>query len=105
MDWWRSNWRRRSLTKSTNNSVLIVAAEASSALYAQKLLEHWQQHGCTIEAFGVGSKAMVKLGFEAIGHSETMAVMGFQEIFSHWREIKSCFDQLVKAAEERKPKK
>ncbi|MCB0361902.1 MAG: lipid-A-disaccharide synthase [Bdellovibrionales bacterium] len=85
------------------SKILIVAAEASSALYAQRLLEHWQQQGKEIEAFGVGTQTLENLGFERLGKSEEMAVVGIQEVVSHWSIIKGSFDRLVEAARQRRP--
>jgi lipid-A-disaccharide synthase len=86
------------------NEVMIVAAEASSVTYAQRLLEYWQQQGKPIRAFGVGSKDMEKLGFERIGKAEDMAVVGAAEIISAYSRLKKVFDDLVAAAAVRKPK-
>jgi lipid-A-disaccharide synthase len=88
---------------SKNPRVMIVAAEASSSLYAQRLLEQWQKESKSIEAFGVGSQAMERLGFEILGRSEEMAVVGLQEVIAHWDLIKSTFHKLVDAVESRKP--
>lgn len=101
-----SNWQRESLKISSDEtpSVLIVAAEASSSLYAQRLLEHWKSQEIKIDAFGVGSKSMEKLGFDCIGRSEEMAVVGIQEVVQHWDLIKKTFYQLIEEAEKRKPK-
>lgn len=85
-------------------SVLIVAAEASSSLYAQRLLEYWKSQEIEIDAFGVGSRSMEKLGFDCIGRSEEMAVVGIQEVIQHWDLIKKTFYQLIEEAEKRKPK-
>ncbi len=84
--------------------VLIVAAEASSTLYAQRLLEHWQKQEVPVQAFGIGSRQMEALGFEPLARSEDLAVVGIQEVLAHWSEIKSAFHGLVKAAQERRPK-
>lgn len=83
--------------------VLIVAAEASSCLYAQRLLEHWRDNGQTVEAFGIGNQAMADLGFECLARAEDLAVVGLMEVFSHWSEIKKAFYDLVEAARVRKP--
>jgi lipid-A-disaccharide synthase len=83
--------------------ILIVAGEASSALYAQRLLEHWRGRGVKIKAFGVGSRDMEALGFEIFGRSEDMAVVGIQEVLAHYSEIKAVFDKLVTEAERRRP--
>ncbi|MCC7404805.1 MAG: lipid-A-disaccharide synthase [Bdellovibrionales bacterium] len=85
------------------SKILIVAAEASSALYAKRLLEHWRSKNREIEAFGVGTREMEALGFECLGRSEDMAVVGFQEVISHWSVISSAFDRLLAAAKVRKP--
>jgi lipid-A-disaccharide synthase len=86
------------------NEVLIVAAEASSVIYAQRLLEYWQAHGREVKAFGVGSREMEALGFERIGKAEEMAVVGAAEIISAYGRLKKVFDGLVAAAAARKPK-
>lgn len=86
-----------------NKEVLIIASEASSALYAQRLLEHWQKSDPAIKAFGVGDQAMETLGFERLGQAEEMAVVGFKEVLSHWGLIKDVFDSIVEEAQKRKP--
>ncbi|MGZ3746810.1 MAG: lipid-A-disaccharide synthase [Pseudobdellovibrionaceae bacterium] len=86
------------------NEVMIVAAEASSVVYAQRLLEYWQREGKEIKAFGVGSREMEKLGFERLGKAEEMAVVGAAEIISAYSRLKKVFDNLVTAAALRKPK-
>lgn len=93
------------MTSSTkkSHSALIVAAEASSALYAKRLLEIWKKNGTDIKAFGIGSRDMEKAGFEILGRSEDMAVVGLQEVLAHYSDIKAVFLNLVKQAEERKP--
>jgi lipid-A-disaccharide synthase len=86
------------------NEVMIVAAEASSVIYAQRLLEYWQKQGKQIKAFGVGSREMEALGFERIGKAEEMAVVGAAEIISAYSRLKKVFDELVAAAAARRPK-
>ncbi len=86
------------------NEILIVAAEASSGLFAQRLLEKMQSQKMDFHAFGVGTKDMENLGFERLGKSEEMAVVGASEIFAQFGLLKSVFDQLVESARVRKPK-
>ncbi len=86
------------------NEVMIVAAEASSVTYAQRLLEHWQSEGKKIKAFGVGSREMEKLGFECLGRAEEMAVVGAAEIVGAYGRLKKVFNDLVAAAAARRPK-
>lgn len=86
------------------NEVLIVAAEASSVTYAQRILELWKSQGKKVHAFGVGSQDMENLGFERLGKSEEMAVVGAAEIISQYSHLKSVFDKLVEEAGKRRPK-
>ncbi len=86
-----------------SGKILIVAAEASSAAYAVQLLKGWKAAGKNIKAFGIGSREMESLGFEIIGRSEDLAVVGLQEIIAHWGDIKGAFHRLVEKAEEYKP--
>jgi len=94
------------LAESTNgdSEVLIVAAEASSALYARRLLEHWQREQRHVQAFGVGSREMEALGFEILGRSEEMAVVGLIEVLRHYKDIKAVFRRLIEEASRRRPK-
>ncbi len=85
-------------------SVLIIAAEASSSIYAQRLLEHWESQGQKVKAFGIGSRGMEKLGFEVLGRSEDLAVVGLQEVIAHFPLIRKTFHSLVDEAAKRKPK-
>ena len=86
------------------DSVLIVAAEASSSLYAQRLLEAWKAQGRNLQAFGIGSRSMEKVGFECLGRSEDLAVVGLQEVIKHFPLIRKTFHSLVEQAVARKPK-
>jgi lipid-A-disaccharide synthase len=90
-------------SKSDKNEILIVAAEASSALYAQRLLEHWAKTHKNIHAFGVGSRQMEAAGFEIIGRAEELAVVGLSEVIRHYSKIKSVFENLILQVEQRRP--
>lgn len=87
------------------SSALIIAAEASSSFFAQRLLEYWKSHPeqGPESFFGVGSDAMEKLGFERLGRSEDMAVMGIAEVIEHYGHLKSVFESLVSEAASRRP--
>lgn len=83
--------------------IMIIAAEASSAHYALKLMRHWKSEGKDFSFFGVGSDAMEAEGFERLGKSEEMAVVGAAEIFAHYSQLKAVFNSLVEQAKARKP--
>jgi lipid-A-disaccharide synthase len=90
--------------KSDSIDILIVAAEASSALYACRLLEYWQKSGLKVNAFGIGSRDMEALGFEIIGRSEEMAVVGVVEVVKHYGHIRTVYKKLLELAQQRRPK-
>lgn len=83
--------------------VLIIAAEPSSVLYAQRLLELWQRQNIKVKAFGVGDQQMEKLGFVRLGKSEEMAVMGMAEVLKHYSHIKSVFEKVLNEVKVKKP--
>lgn len=90
-------------------SILIVAAEASSALYAERLMEHWEAKGLSIgqngklDAFGIGTRVMEQKGFRILGRSEELAVVGVQEVVANFPLIRRTFHSLVDEAKKRKP--
>lgn len=53
------------------SSVMIVAAEASSSLFATRLLQHWKKARPELKTFGVGNNAMEAMGFERLGVPKT----------------------------------
>jgi lipid-A-disaccharide synthase len=83
--------------------ILIVAAEASSAHYALKLMQYWKSQGKDYEYFGVGSEAMEAEGFFRYGNAEDMAVVGAAEIIEHFSHLKKVFNELIVQAKEQKP--
>ncbi|HEX4926335.1 MAG TPA: lipid-A-disaccharide synthase [Bdellovibrionales bacterium] len=85
------------------SSILIIAAEESSAHYGLRLLEHWKKSGRKVRAYGVGNRAMEAAGFEIMGYAEDLAVFGLFEIWTHWPKIKEAFHKVVEAARTRKP--
>lgn len=84
-------------------SILIVAAEASSCMYAKKFMAQWSQHFPETHYFGVGDKQMQSQGMSCQGLAEDLAVVGLQEVISHWSEIKQTFHSILEEADRRKP--
>lgn len=83
--------------------VLIVAGEASSSLYAQRLIELWREQGHRYDLFGIGSPEMEKLGFKRLGKSEEMAVVGLQEVIKHFPLIRRVYNSLLEECDREKP--
>ncbi|MES2768707.1 MAG: lipid-A-disaccharide synthase [Bdellovibrionota bacterium] len=84
-------------------NILIIAAEASSTHYAEKLLKSWKDMGYEVNAFGIGSQKMEEMGFERFGKSEELAVMGIQEVLGVFDKIWYVFHKLIDEAKKRKP--
>lgn len=92
------------MNSSIENNILIVAGEASSSAYALRLLKIWKEQGKSFHAFGVGDRQMEAEGFECIGRSEDIAVVGISEVLKSISKIKSAFNGIVKKAGEVKPR-
>lgn len=86
------------------SDVLIVAAEASSSLYALRLLQHWKAENASVSAFGIGSRDMEAEGFQILGRAEDMALVGIQEVVAHYPRIRRTFFSLLDEARRRRPK-
>jgi lipid-A-disaccharide synthase len=84
--------------------IMFVAAEASSSHYALSLIKLWKKKNLQIHTFGVGSRDMEKEGFEILGRSEEMAVVGVSEIIAQYSKLREVFDRLVREAEKRRPR-
>lgn len=86
------------------DSILIVAAEASSEAYALQVMREFKARGQDIHFFGIGGKRMQAEGFEIIESADNVAVVGLAEVLSHGKEILRAFKNMVAAAEKYKPK-
>lgn len=83
--------------------ILIVAAEASSELYARRIIEEFKNRNLKYHFFGIGSQGMKEIGCEIIESSENMAVVGLWEVLAHFKVIASAFKRLVLRAKQSKP--
>lgn len=85
--------------------ILIIAAEDSSAHYAEQLIKQIQAtaNGSDYNFWGVGSDSMKRLGFEAMATPREMAVMGLVEVVKHYPYLKKIFNQIVMRCQESKP--
>ncbi len=83
--------------------IMMIAAEASSAHYAAKILKYWRSQKKDYDIFGVGSQEMESLGFRRLGKSEEMAVVGIAEIFENLKLIRGVFHSLIEEAKKNPP--
>ena len=94
----------RSSTDSKSDNILIVAAEASSCMYAKNLIKAWLKKHPNDHFFGVGDSEMEDLGVDCMGYAEEMAVVGLFEVLKHWKTISGCFRAIEEEVSKRRPK-
>jgi lipid-A-disaccharide synthase len=87
-----------------NNSILVVSAEPSSNLYAQRMMEEVKSRGLDINFWGIGNQKMLDLGLDAVGRAEDMAVMGLVEVLKHYKDIKKIYNRVLERVDQEKPK-
>jgi lipid-A-disaccharide synthase len=75
--------------------VAMVAGEASGDLLAGLLLSGMRARWPELKAFGIGGPRMVAQGFEAWWPHDKLAVRGYVEVLSHYREISGIRNQLA----------
>ena len=89
---------------SPSDSILIIAAEASSCMYAKKFIKQWLELYPNDRFFGVGDREMEAMGVECFGYAEEMGVVGLLEVVKHWKTISGCFRAIEQEVLKREPK-
>ena len=100
----KENLKNHSKSVEKTDHLLIVSAEASSCLYAKLFMKQWKNLYPGTCFFGIGDREMQSRGMDCRGLAENLAVVGFQEVLSHLKEIRKSFNDLLKMAEQRKPR-
>jgi lipid-A-disaccharide synthase len=73
----------------------MVAGEASGDLLGGLLLGGLQARWPQLHAFGIGGPMMTRRGFESWWPYDKLAVTGYVEVLSHYREISGIREQLA----------
>ncbi len=73
----------------------MVAGEASGDLLAGLLLTGLNARWPALKAYGIGGPKMAAQGFEAWWPHDKLAVRGYVEVLSHYREISAIRQQLA----------
>lgn len=74
--------------------VAMVAGETSGDLLAGLLLDGLKTRWPTMTSGGIGGPQMASRGFHALWPSDKLAVRGYVEVLSHYREIVGIRKQL-----------
>lgn len=88
----------------SSKEILIVAAEASSELYAGRIIDECRRRKLNVHFFGIGSRKMAEVGCEVVEYSENMAVVGLWEVLARWKVISHAFKKLLEISKIKKPK-
>ena len=75
--------------------IAMVAGEASGDLLAGLLLGGLRERWPQLQAYGIGGPKMAAQGFEAWWPHDKLAVRGYVEVLSHYREISGIRGQLA----------
>lgn len=75
--------------------IALVAGETSGDLLAGALLAGMRTRWPEMKAFGIGGPTMAAQGFEAWWPHDKLAVRGYVEVLSHYREIAGIRNQLA----------
>ena len=86
-----------------SNKILIVAAEASSCMYAKNLMQQWGEKHPNASFFGIGDKKMQEQGMNCLGYAEDLAVVGLLEVLKDWKAIRKTWDSLLEQCEKTPP--
>jgi lipid-A-disaccharide synthase len=73
----------------------MVAGEASGDLLAGLLLGGLKRRWPALQAYGIGGPRMAEQGFDAWWPHDKLAVRGYVEVLSHYREIAGIRNQLA----------
>jgi len=89
--------------ENSKKHVLIVAGEASGDLHAAHLVDAIRECDPNITFSGVGGKKMSASGVELYENITNLAVVGFWEVLTHFKDIKRIFYLLLDKVREQKP--
>jgi lipid-A-disaccharide synthase len=83
--------------------ILISAGEASGEMYGAQLIDALRRRQPSLQLFGVGGDRMRVAGCETVVDAKDLAVVGITEILSHLPKIYGLFNELMAAADARRP--
>ncbi len=75
-------------------------------MYARLFIEQWREAvNPKTHFYGVGDRSLSRdLNMECIGFAEDLAVVGLQEVLTHWTEIKKCYYDVLSRTDSLKPR-
>ncbi len=84
-------------------SILIVAGEASGDSHGAHLVKHILNHSPDIQFFAMGGSKLSNAGAHLIVDAKELAVVGFLEVLSKLKKIRSAYNKLILAVKKLPP--
>ena len=96
---------QRTVTPTTNLSIMLIAGEPSGDLLAAELVAAMTacSPGTRLQAFGAGGPQMSAAGVDVVLDLTRHSMIGLAEAVTRYRTFKRLFDQLLDLAFERRP--
>ncbi|MBF0484202.1 MAG: lipid-A-disaccharide synthase [Candidatus Omnitrophica bacterium] len=91
------------INKKTNKHIFIVAGEASGDIHASHLVEAIKHRMPNVSFSGMGGEHLRKAGVHIYEDLTKMAFIGVWEVITHFKEIKTIFDQTLNLIKTQKP--
>ncbi len=89
---------------SMNDTVMMVAGEASGDLHGSGLIRELKGKRPTLRLFGIGGNKMQARGMELIYHINEMSVLGLWDVVKRFRFFKRVYRNLVDRMDSEKPR-
>ncbi len=83
--------------------IMLIAGEPSGDLHGANLMRDLKKLDNSLVFIGAGGKRMKQEGLDGITNMETLAVIGFKEVFEKIRDLKKAFRALSEMLEQKKP--
>lgn len=88
---------------SSDNSILVIAGEASGDAHAASLLRELKSFRPGLHVFGVGGDALLRQGAELMVHASETTVTGFVEVARRYRFLRGVFNSVLERVRRQKP--
>ena len=83
--------------------ILIIAGETSADQHGAALVNQLKASSKGMSFFGIGGEKLRMEGVQLVEHSGNMSVMGFVEVVSHYRLIRTVFNKVLSECEKKNP--
>jgi len=86
-----------------NKLIMLIAGEPSGDMHGANFMRDLKKLDNSLVFIGAGGKRMKQEGLDGITNMETLAVIGFKEVFGKIRDFKKAFRALSEMLKQKKP--